>query len=217
MSSNGVDNTDLDRTEKNIEWARQYLGKSWAVIMRLRGRDYQLPLVMNGARTAFSSVPWRCNGGTIHQLDNAQYCSADNVISYDGFFLAGLAKKVGQQNHSSGDFAAMMAIAHENGHALQYQLGITNMFVFANEQNADCFAGATAHQMKLDGVLHPADIPEAKKALALLADEKQASLFDNNAHGDSTQRIVAFTAGFDGGAAACAPLPTPWRPPAGKY
>jgi len=90
-------------------------------------------------------------------------------------------------------------VAHEHGHALQKQLGITSIFDFANEQNADCFAGATTYQMQLDAKLRPADLAEATATLTLLADSKRASLSEKNTHGDASQRIGAFMLGYRAG------------------
>ncbi len=114
LSYNSVTKADLDRTEKNLEWARQYLGRTWRAILLTRGRTYQPPLVIDGGRESLSQIPWKCSKGTIFQFDNAAYCPVDNMISYDGFYLAGLSKKVGQQNHSPGDFAAIVGLAHEH-------------------------------------------------------------------------------------------------------
>ena len=213
LSYNSVNKTDLDRAEKNIEWPRQYLGKTWKAILLTRGREYKQPVVIDGGRARFATIPWRCDTGTVYQLDNAAYCPAENAISYDGFFLAGLSKKIAQQTHSPGDFAAIVAVAHECGHALQHQLGITATFDFTNEQNADCFAGATARQMRLDGVLHAGDLEEAKAVLTLLADPRRAGPFENNAHGDWVQRTGAFNMGYGTGPEGCAPtLKSPRTP-----
>ena len=212
LYENGVEKADLDRAEKNVEWARQYLGKTWRAILVVRGRDYKQPGVIDGARAAFTDIPWSCDNGTVQQFDNAAYCAKDNVISYDGFFLAGLAKMIGAQTHSPGDFAAILAIAHEHGHALQHQLGITSTFSFENEQNADCFAGATAGQMQSDRVLKPNDIAEAKAALTLLADPERlynpflhGPYVDLIGHGDWHQRTAAFDLGYQHGPEGCAP------------
>ncbi len=216
MTDNNVGDADLERAEKNAGWVREYLGKTWSLVMLLRGHDYKLPLMIDGARRYAASISWRCEGGSVFQLDNAEYCPSANIISYDGYFLAGLSKKIALQNHSSGDFATMLVVAHEHGHALQHQLGITSIFDFANEQNADCFAGATAYQMQLDGRLNPGYLAEATAALTLLADKKRAGLTEKDAHGDASQRVGAFMLGFRSGPPGCSsalkPLPTPWRP-----
>ncbi len=216
MISNNVTDADLDRAEKNADWVRDFLGKTWSLLMLLRGHNYNLPLLIDGGRAYAARIPWKCETGTVVQFDNAEYCPASNTISYDGFFLAGLGKKVATQTHSPGDFATIMALAHEHGHALQHQLGIASVFAFQNEQNADCFAGATTYQMKSAGQLRPTDLAEATAAWTLLADDRPAKPTDN-AHGDASQRIAAFMWGYVSGPEGCAaslkPLPTPWRPP----
>jgi predicted metalloprotease len=182
------------------------------------GRTYQSPTVVDGGRARNSNLAWRCGKGTVAVLDNAYYCAGSNAISYDGFFLSALSKKTGQLNHSPGDFAAILALAHESGHALQYQLGIRSLFDFPNEQNADCFAGVAAYQLHRSGLLHPTDLSEAKIALTLLADKKRAGPLQD-AHGDAEQRVGAFLSGYGSGAAGCLPFkpttPTkpPWMPP----
>jgi predicted metalloprotease len=205
LFENGVGQADLDRVEKNVEWARQYLGKTWKAALVMHGREYKQPGVIDGGRVAFDNIRWSCDNGTVEQFDNAAYCAENNEISYDGFFLAGLAKKIGAQNRSPGDFAAILAIAHEHGHALQHQLGITATFAFPNEQSADCFAGATARQMQSDHVLKPGDIAEAKATLTLLADPDRGGAFHPNGHGDWLQRLAAFNLGYGGGPEGCAP------------
>jgi predicted metalloprotease len=212
----GVTKADVDRTEKTVERARLYLYKTWTFVMRTHGHDFQLPSVLNGSRALFSMQRSRCETSLIYQFDNAEYCPADNSITYDGDFVAGLSKTIAGKTQSSGQFAAIVVIAHENGHALQYQLGMKNRFVFPNEQNADCFAGATAYQMQLDRQLQPKDVEEAKAALTLLADNKVAGPFDN-AHGNAFQRVTAFMAGYTSGPNDCSAefksQSTPWRPP----
>ena len=151
-------------------------------------------------------------------LDNAGYCSASNVISYDGFYLAGLSKRIAKRNHSPGDFAVTLALGHETGHALQFQLGIDSIFDFPNEQFADCFAGVMTYYLGLDGLLHPYDVEEAKATLSLLAEfagNKKAGLYDKDAHGNAEQRVEAFLSGYRSGEKGCLsyePRP-PWKPP----
>ena len=215
-AENGVTKADVDRTEKTVEWARQYLYKTWTSVMRAHGHDFKLPSALNGGRALFSMQRSRCETSLIYQFDNAEYCPADNSITYDGAFVAGLSKRIAAKTQSPGQFVAIVVIAHENGHALQYQLGIKNPFVFPNEQNADCFAGATAYQLQLDRQLQPKDIEEAKSVLTLLADDKLAGSFDS-AHGNAYQRVTAFMTGYTSGPNACSAefksQSTPWRPP----
>ena len=218
LFDNGVTELDLKRVEKHAEWVREYLGRTWYWFMLPYGRHYDAPFTVDGGRLRYSNLSWKCGDGKVAVLDNAYYCPASNSITYDGFFLAGLSKKIGLLNHSPGDFAAITSLAHESGHALQYQLGIRSGYVFPNEQNADCFAGAMTYQLRLAGLLHPTDVAEAKAALTLLADPKRASPLEN-AHGDAGQRVEAFMSGYRTGADGCTPLKPatlPWLPPRQK-
>jgi predicted metalloprotease len=212
----GMTKADVDNVEKTVEWARQYLYDTWTSVMRTHHHDFKLPSAINGSRALFKMQRTRCETSLIYKGDNAEYCPVDNSISYDGDFLAALSKRIAVQTQSSGQFVTILVIAHENGHALQYQLGIKNLYGFPNEQNADCFAGATAYQMQLGHQLQPKDIQQAKAALTLLADNKIAGPFDN-AHGNAQQRVGAFMSGYTFGPNNCSTefqmQSTPWRPP----
>jgi hypothetical protein len=61
-SFNHVDDADVTRTGKNIEWARLYFGKTWNSLMSSAGFNYQPPYVIDGGRTAFSGLPSKCKG-----------------------------------------------------------------------------------------------------------------------------------------------------------
>ena len=205
--SASVTEADLDRAENNAAWAQSHLGRTWYWLMLpYMERKFQQPTLVNGGRARNSKLSWRCGDGKMAALDNAYYCAASNAISYDGFFLAALSNRVGQLNHSPGDFATILALAHENGHALQYQMGIRKLFDFPNEQNADCFAGAATHLLEQQLLLRPTDFAEAKVTLTLLADKTKASSLQN-AHGDAEQRIGAFMSGYRSGPSSCLDKP----------
>ena len=191
MIDRNVTEADVARVDKNAEGIKKYLEKVWYWFLLPYGRKYDPPFIVDGGKARNASLSWKCGTGRMAVLDNAYYCPASNSISYDGYYLAGLNKKVGKLTGSPGDFAAVVALAHESGHALQYQLGITSLFDFPNEQNADCFAGAMAYQLGLERMLRPTDIAEAKAAMRLLGEPAKAGPLDN-AHGNAEQRIGAF-------------------------
>ena len=219
LASASVTEADLDRVEKTAASTQQNLGRTWYWLMLpFTERKFQQPALVDGGRARNSKLSWRCGNGKVAVLDNAYYCADSNAISYDGFFLAAISKKVGQLNHSPGDFAAILALAHENGHALQYQIGIRSLFGFPNEQNADCFAGSAAHLLEQERLLHPTDLAEAKLTLTLIADETKAGPLQD-AHGNAEQRIGAFMSGYRSGPSGCVQFkptaPTtrpPWQP-----
>jgi predicted metalloprotease len=215
MMDTGVSDADVVRVDKNAEGIKKYLERVWYWSLLPYGRKYDPPFVVDGGKARNARLTWRCGNGKMAVLDNAFYCPASNSISYDGYFLAGLNKKTGKITGTPGDFAAIVALAHESGHALQYQLGIMSTSVFPNEQNADCFAGAMAYELGLEHKLRSADLAEAKAAMRLLGDPAKAGPLAN-AHGDAEQRISAFMAGYTAGPKGCVPYkPTrpPWMPP----
>ena len=209
---------DVDKVERKAEWISKYLGKTWQRVAQRFGTTFVMPSFVDGGRIRSSNIPWECVGATVAMLDNAGYCSASNVISYDGFYLAGLSKRIAKRNHSPGDFAVTLALGHETGHALQYQLGIGSLFDFPNEQFADCFSGVMTYYLGLDGLLQPNDVEEAKATLTLLAEfagNKKAGLYEKDAHGNAEQRVDAFMSGYRSSEKGCLsyePKP-PWRPP----
>ena len=213
-----VRSPDVDNVEKKAEWIGKYLGKTWQQVTQRFGAKFVMPSFVDGGRLRALNTPWKCIGGKVAMLDNAGYCSARNVISYDGYYLAGLSKRIAARNHSLGDFAVTLALGHETGHAMQFQLGIESIFDFPNEQFADCFAGVMTYYLGSDGLLRPHDVEEAKATLTLLAEfagNKKAGLFDKDAHGDAEQRVSAFLSGYLTGEKGCIsyePRP-PWKPP----
>ena len=77
-------------------------------------------------------------GDTTYGIVNAGYCLDDHTIGWDrGEFLPAL-----QQAH--GDMGVTMVLAHEYGHAIQYQSGMADddTPTLVSEQQADCLAGA---------------------------------------------------------------------------
>ena len=120
-----------------------------------------------------------------------------------------------------GDFAQAYVIAHEVGHHVQQELGITEQVDRARERaskaegnamsvrvelQADCFAGVWAnHAQKARNILEQGDIEEAMNAAqkigddALQANAGRAVVPESFTHGSSAQRQRWFMAGLQGG------------------
>jgi hypothetical protein len=131
-------------------------------------------------------------------LNNAFYCSASNSIYYDYNFMRRMYSGV-------GDYAAVSILAHEWGHLVQTQLGISrgNAFTIQMELQADCFAGAYSKYAERTGKLDPGDLEEAGAGLFNAGDPEGMPWFSPMAHGKSMQRINAFLDGYRGGAQRC--------------
>jgi len=146
------------------------------------------------------------------------YCPADQRVYLDLSFWNELQQRFG----ADGDFAQAYVIAHEVGHHVQQQLGISAKvsqeeradpgsangaagLSVRTELQADCLAGVWAHSRYERGTVQAGDIDEAINAAKAVGDdtiqkESVGSVRpDTFTHGESKQRAKWFKAGFDSG------------------
>ena len=150
------------------------------------------------------------------------YCPADQKVYIDLSFYETLKNRMG----APGDFAQAYVIAHEVGHHVQEQLGITrkvdamrsrvsradgNALSVRMELQADCFAGVWGHHAQnARQILEQGDIEEAMNAAARIGDDAlqqsagRAVVPDSFTHGTSEQRQRWFATGLrTGSVKAC--------------
>jgi len=144
------------------------------------------------------------------------YCPADGKVYLDESFFDELQQRFG----AKGDAAAAYVIAHEIGHHIQRQLGITDQVEAAQarasrsqrnaisvrlELQADCFAGVWAKQ---SGRLEAGDIEEAVGAAQAIGDDtlqrqsRGQVVPDSFTHGSSAQRVQWLQTGLQSGSMA---------------
>ena len=145
------------------------------------------------------------------------YCPLDKTVYIDPTFYEELKRRFG----APGDFAQAYVIAHEFGHHIQNQLGISqqvqslqgrvsqkeyNQASVRLELQAVFLAGVWAHLMaKYEGILDEDDIREAVNAAAAIGDDriqKQTQGYvqpEKFTHGDSEQRVRWFMYGLKTG------------------
>ncbi len=145
------------------------------------------------------------------------YCPLDKKVYIDLAFYDELKRRFG----APGDFAQAYVIAHEIGHHVQNQLGISNkvqsmrqrlsdrdynQLSVRMELQADFLAGVWAHHVaRYAGVLDEEDIREAVNAAAAIGDDriqKQSQGYvvpDAFTHGTSEQRVRWFLYGLKTG------------------
>ena len=145
------------------------------------------------------------------------YCPADQKVYIDLSFYDTLKSRLG----APGDFAQAYVIAHEVGHHVQQELGITeqvdrararasqaegNAMSVRLELQADCFAGVWAnHAQKARNILEQGDIEEAMNAAQKIGDDAlqqaagRAVVPESFTHGTSAQRQHWFTTGLQTG------------------
>jgi uncharacterized protein len=158
------------------------------------------------------------NGFTQSECGGAQaqsgphYCPIDALVYMDLDFLAELQRRFG----AAGDTAQAYILAHEVGHHVQHQLGITeqvqnagtNEASIALELQADCFAGVWLSTLKSGEsalLLESGDLEEALNAAAAVGDDaiqQQTSgqvTPETWTHGSSEQRYQWLNQGFTSG------------------
>ncbi len=183
----------------------------WRETFRQSGRQYEDPklVLFTGA------TPTAC--GTGQSAMGPFYCPLDRKVYIDLAFYRDLRERF----RAPGEFAQAYVIAHEVGHHVQQQLGISDRVQAARrrageaegnalsvrlELQADCFAGAWGRQAdSMKGILEPGEIEQALKAAAAIGDDRlqrQAGgviVPESFTHGTSEQRVRWFRRGFDSG------------------
>jgi predicted metalloprotease len=185
----------------------------WTSLFRDMGRKYidpKLVLYRDATRT-------ECGVG--QSAMGPFYCPADQRVYLDLAFFEDLARRF----HAPGQFPQAYVIAHEVGHHVQNQLGITdkveqlrakmskrdaNALSVRVELQADCFAGVWANradQQSGGKMIDDKDVDQALAAASAIGDDRlqrQAQgrvVPDSFTHGSSAQRTRWFRVGLDSG------------------
>jgi uncharacterized protein len=184
---------------------------TWSQLFTQMGGTYAQPELV-----AFSgSTPTACGAGQAAM--GPFYCPGDQKVYLDMNFFREMERRF----KAGGDFARAYVIAHEIGHHVQNQMGITgktdamrdrvskveyNKISVRVELQADCFAGVWAHHSnKAKPFLDPNDVDEALRAANAIGDDalqRQAQgmvVPDSFTHGTSQQRVKWFRTGFETG------------------
>ena len=183
----------------------------WGGIFQANGRHYDPPklVLFSGA------VQSAC--GTASAAVGPFYCPNDQQVYLDLSFFRDMQRKLG----APGDFAEAYVIAHEVGHHVQTELGITqrvdalrarsdraeqNALSVRVELQADCFAGVWANRAnQMRNILERGDIEEGLNAAAAVGDDRlqrRAQGYvvpESFTHGSSAQRVRWFRQGLQTG------------------
>jgi len=201
--------------DPQLMFAQSILGDTedtWKLVFAQSGQHYPPPTLTLFNNRADSAC------GIARGGDGPFYCPSDQQIYLDLEFF----KKLERQHSVVGDFARAYIIAHEVGHHVQLELGLSEPFDRAlleqqptsgdgglevrAELQADCLAGVWAHhaQRRLNW-LEPGDIEAALHAAAVFGDD-HLQRFQNApvrpetfSHGTSQQRVNWFKTGFTAG------------------
>jgi predicted metalloprotease len=196
------------------EFVKVVLGSTediWAEVLQEQlGKRYQPPTLVMFTEATKSGCGFA--GAAVGPF----YCPADQKVYIDLGFFNELDQKYG----APGDFAQAYVIAHEIGHHIQNQLGISDEVHAAQQQvdkaagnqlsvrlelQADFLAGVWAHHAAKRNIIEPGDVEEALKAASAIGDDRlqeQARGYvtpDSFTHGSSEQRVRWFRKGLASG------------------
>lgn len=189
-----------------------YLEDYWQDVFQERQETYQDPILV----LFTGSVQSACGYATSQV--GPFYCPADENVYLDLSFANELSDKYG----ASGDFAMAYVIAHEVGHHVQNELGITqqldkirqqvsekeyNQYSVRLELQADYLAGTFAKYLQGETyqgqpILEAGDIQEAITAANAIGDDTLQKEYqgyvvpDSFTHGTSQQRVDWFNRGY---------------------
>lgn len=183
----------------------------WSSAFRQARRNYREPTLVLFTDAAQSAC------GLGRAAMGPFYCPADETIYIDLSFYDDLKTRFG----APGDFAQAYVIAHEVGHHVQKQLGVSDRITRLRNQadevesnrlsvllelQADCLAGVWANDAdKVRALLDQGDVAEGLRAAAAIGDDRlqrQSRGYvtpDSFTHGTSDQRVRWFQTGLETG------------------
>lgn len=185
--------------------------ETWTRLLGEAGYRYQLPTLV----LFDDAVQSAC--GFQSAAVGPFYCPRDSQVYIDLAFFRDLERRFG----APGDFAQAYVIAHEVGHHVQNQLGISaevrrrqarasraeaNQLSVLLELQADCLAGVWGHHAdRYRDLLEPGDVEEGLAAAAAIGDDRlqrqagRAVQPESWTHGSSQQRVAWFRRGLESG------------------
>lgn len=207
-----VDSGVSDDRKEFVSVTFAHLEDYWNEVFKENGENYTNPQLI-----LYSGAVQSACGYTSSQV-GPFYCPGDQGVYLDMSFADELANKYG----ATGDFALAYVLAHEVGHHVQNELGITsqldrirqqvseteyNKYSVRCELQADYFAGCFAKYLEGETyngqpILEAGDIEEAIEAANAIGDdtlqkEHQGYVVpDSFTHGTSAQRAAWFNRGL---------------------
>ena len=183
----------------------------WNELFARQGRQYREPVLVMFTGSTRSAC------GLGQSAMGPFYCPADNKAYIDLSFYDQMRTRF----RAPGDFAQAYVIAHEIGHHVQNQLGISgkvhsmkqrvsqaegNALSVRLELQADCLAGVWAHHAdKARNILEAGDVEEALNAASAIGDDtlqrqsRGTVVPESFTHGTSAQRQRWFRTGLQTG------------------
>ena len=174
--------------------ARVFFDSVWRKVFDYYGHPYVQPKYAE-----FFSSSGPCGGG-----GPAYYCIPQDTIYYNRAELVKIQNAAAARLHTDGDYAALIVLAHELGHAVAHRLGDRELFADERENAADCMAGAATREAANARMLDVGDFEEAVFSLNMAGQHGlRSGFFDQNTHGSPEERVFSFRLGYDKGWRTC--------------
>jgi len=199
--------------DKQSDFVKAVLGDTedtWTALMQKSGHQYHDPKLVLFTQAVQSAC------GTASSAVGPFYCPGDQQVYLDLSFFQELSQRFG----APGDFANAYVIAHEIGHHVQNELGVSaqvdaqrgrigkeqaNALSVRVELQADCYAGVWGHYAQKRGLVDFSDVRAALAAASAIGDDKlqmQSQGYvapESFTHGSAEQRAQWFTKGLQSG------------------
>lgn len=155
-----------------LQQSTRLFARVWDGYFAAYGIDFAVPAIISFSgtkRSACGNLP----------AGNAYYCERDNTIYYDDAFLGKLGKWIGRSTGTRGEAAAVVAIAHELGHAVfaqrsperdQLRMPYQQLNGYGQEKVADCLAGVVTRAAFEKGILDKDDLLEAEETIKVVGE-----------------------------------------------
>lgn len=212
QQTSGQQSAQDDEAKKFVSVVLADTEDIWTKLFSQIGYTYEKPRMVLFSEYVQSAC------GNASAASGPFYCPGDSKVYIDLSFYNELKNRF----NAPGDFAMAYVIAHEIGHHVQNQLGISdkvqtmrerarseeesNALSVRLELQADFFAGIWAHyEEKLNKAIEVGDIDEALNAANAIGDDrlqKQSQGYvvpDAFTHGSSAQRMYWFKKGYQTG------------------
>jgi len=159
------------------------LDQFWSDTARVNGFAYSTPNVR-----LFRPAPTVTSACDRSPVASHMYCALDRTLYLD--LGRGETYSFGSLWQRDKDFAIVLIVAHEWGHHVQHQLGLTDQAASVREVElqADCMSGLFARYADERGLLDPGDLEEGFEVSMMSGDPS---------HGSGPQRASAVQRGYE--------------------
>ena len=193
-----------EQVDKTVRDAIKDIERYWSAnFPELAGGRVFVPVKGGYHPYTRTEPPPSCGDERPRYQPNAFYCPAGDFLAWDAEVL------MPRLSADYGPFLLGVVLAHEYGHAIQARLGVGDQPTIVLEQQADCYAGSWAADVRAGHSavfkeLSADQLDSTVAGLLQLRDQPGTPALAQGAHGNAFDRVRAFQDGFEQHAGRCA-------------